>query len=90
MEIVRGKNINSEDIKAGLPTTQFVIADVGIKLKWIDEKETYIFWKEEAQKHIVDNVSQIDLKNYPDNYSYLASEWVGDANYRIVLLEKVH
>jgi hypothetical protein len=37
MEIVRGKNINSEDVKAGLPTTQFVIADVGIKLKWIDE-----------------------------------------------------
>ena len=90
IDAVRGRNLKVDDIKADLPITQFVVADPGLKLKWIDHKETYTFWKDEVQKRVADNLNHIEARSFPENYSYIATEWTREADNKIVLLEKIH
>ena len=56
---------------------QFVLADIGKKLMWIDQSSCYSFWKTEIQPHFVDNPARIFLYQFPNKYAYLASQWGG-------------
>ena len=69
---------------------QFVVADVGSKLKWIDKDQCFDFWKTEAALHIANDVLKIHLDDFSDNYAYIASHWMGNTTAPIVLLEKIH
>ncbi|MBI3719192.1 MAG: hypothetical protein HY252_11455 [Sphingobacteriales bacterium] len=69
---------------------QFIVANVGDRLRFIDINECFDFWKKEVEKHLVDNVDKIYLDSYSDNYAYIASEWTGKTPNPIVLLEKIH
>lgn len=69
---------------------QFVIADVGLHLKWINKEKCFNFWKTVAKNHIVDNIKKIELAICPDNYAFIASKWITDQQDIIVLLEKLH
>ena len=84
--------LTSEDITQLLKTSvlQFVVADAGDKLKWVDPNRCFDFWKNEAKQHIADNVNQIDLNGFADNYAYVASQWTTQDDIPIILLEKFH
>ena len=78
-------------LKAG--PVQFVVADVGKPLRWIPDEDRFVFWKIEARDHIVEDPHRpIDIYAYPEDYAYVASEWVADplASTRIIVLERHH
>ena len=68
----------------------FIIANVGEKLKWIEESQCFNFWKVEVEIHLVTDINKINLDDYSDNYAYIASEWRVDNQIPIILLEKKH
>src|SRR5690348_15644708 len=63
----------SEMLKCGL--IDFVVADVGSSLKWVNQSECYSFWKCEVQDHLAENVEKINIDAFPNDYAYIASEW---------------
>jgi hypothetical protein len=70
---------------------EFVIADVGRPLKHVEVGKCYDFWKSEAEAHIVpDPDLGFRLEDFPGEYAYVASEWCGQIQAPIVLLEKHH
>src|SRR5688572_25683309 len=70
---------------------EFFVADVGLPLKRIDVNKCYEFWKSEVKAHLVDDPENgFHLEDYPDEYAYIASEWSGEIQTPIVLLEKQH
>jgi len=83
--------IRRNDIKLLLKDTpvQFIVADVGHKLRWIDSRQCFEFWKTEAA-HVAENPERVDLENFVGNYAYVASRWSGQQDIPIILLEKVH
>jgi len=66
------------------------VASCGDKLKWVDLNECYDFWKSEAQNHVADDLNHINYESFPGQYAYIASEWTGEIESPIILLEKVH
>ena len=69
---------------------QFVVADVGLKLKWIDANQRFEFWNKEAKRHIVDSVNKFELASFVGNYVYVASWWEAPDEAPIITLEKYH
>jgi len=69
---------------------QFVLADVGQKLQWLDVEQCFVFWKNEVKIHLAGSTDRINLAGYPDGYAYLASEWRSQNDSVVVLLEKIH
>jgi sugar lactone lactonase YvrE len=69
---------------------EFFVADVGAPLKRIPVDKCYEFWKSEVKPHLLNAHGKIDRSKLPDEYGYLASEWSGQIEVPIVLLEKIH
>jgi len=92
VHVTRGSYLTIDDIKQLLNKTivQFVVADVGQELKWVDKSECFDFWKREVKRHLAHGPDKIDLTAYPNHYAYLASGWTGESESPIILLEKVH
>lgn len=88
----RGEYLNQSDMKRILAQqlVQFVVADIGYKLNWIAPAQCYTFWKSEVKHHVADPSADIYLDHYPDEYAYLASEWIRADAIPIILLEKIH
>lgn len=93
IEASRERFLSKETLRdlLGRYPVEFVIADVGTPLKHIEVKRCYEFWKSEVEEHIVnDPDSGFRLEDYPGEYAYVASEWAGQIQTPIVLLEKHH
>ena len=88
----REKYLTASDIQEFLKkySVEFVVADVGQKLKWISYDKSFDFWKTEIKPYLANNINKIDLACFPDNYAYVASEWTGEIQTPIILLEKYH
>jgi hypothetical protein len=91
----RERTLGRADVKALLQAgaVQFVVADVGKPLRWVPDKDRFVFWKTEARDHLVEDPHRpIDIDAYPERYAYVASEWVADplAPARIIVLERHH
>ncbi len=87
MRYMTGESIR--DLLKKFPV-QFVIADVGYKLHWISLDRSFDFWKHELKSHLANGFEYLQLDQFPDNYAYIASEWLGDFKSPIILLEKHH
>jgi len=87
----RKKSLSFHDIREFLAsgTVQFVIADVGVALRWIPEGECFDFWKHEARLHLASD-TKAALNEFPGGYCYFASQWEGETTAPLVLLEKSH
>ena len=49
------------------------------------------FWKSEIKPHLIVNPAEgFSVDDYPGEYAYIASEWIGDSKSPIVLLEMYH
>ena len=89
----RIRMLNRSDIAELLRTgaVEFVVADVGESLRWIDAHGCFDFWKSEVKSHLIEDGSRIDLDKYPDGYCYAATEWEDkESGSSIVLLERHH
>ena len=70
---------------------EFVIADIGHPLRRVDIAKCYDFWKSDVKAHLVDDPeSGFYREDFPDEFAYIASEWSGEIQTTIVLLEKQH
>jgi hypothetical protein len=68
---------------------QFVVADPGLALLWLNEKDSLQFWKEEVRGRV--HRSGTSLEDYPGEYCYQASLWrESEQAGPVVLLEKCH
>jgi hypothetical protein len=88
----RIRSLTEDDIRSLLRsgTTQFVVVDVGASPCWIQPRECFQFWKNEAQPHLA-REARVILEEFPDRYCYFASQWDGgDPASPIVVLEKQH
>lgn len=89
----RGKSLTSEDITNLLRSgpVQFVVANVGSKLRWIERADCYQFWKQEVRPHMAQPGEAVILDRFPGAYCYFASQWdSADSRASIVLLEQNH
>ncbi|MGY3489727.1 hypothetical protein ACVW1C_007610 [Bradyrhizobium sp. USDA 4011] len=69
----------------------FVVADVGLLLRWIAADDCFAFWKDEVKCRLADpNVDRLDLSDYPANYCYAASMWSCASLGAVIVLEKHH
>lgn len=87
----RGKSLTHDDIRTFLASgpVHFVVADVGVVPRWIPASQCFDFWKNEAKPHLASG-AKASLNEFPDGYCYFASQWEGEANAPILLLEKHH
>jgi hypothetical protein len=86
----RGKSLTFNDVREflALGTIEFVVADVGVALRWIPASECFDFWKNEVKPHLASG-RNVALNEFPGRYCYFASLWKEGAM-PIVLLEKHH
>lgn len=82
-------SVNTEDIREllRLGPVRFVIADVGLPLKWISAQDSRTFWKAEVRCHL-SNADVFYLRDFPGEYAYTAARWLGEPP--IIVLEKHH
>lgn len=70
---------------------EFYVADIGSPLRRVDVGNCYQFWKSEAAANVVDDPeSGFRLEDFPGQFAYVSSEWSGEIQTPIVLLEKHH
>jgi hypothetical protein len=80
------------EIRALLSTQQvrFVVANAGMKLRWVDLEDRFEFWKREARARIADSLPFLP-EDFPDGIAYRASLWqVEGEPAAVVLLEGYH
>jgi hypothetical protein len=69
---------------------QFVVANVGDRLRWVPLTDRFEFWKSDVSLHLADG-EKSHLDDFPDAAAYVASEWlVSGHEPPIVLLEMHH
>lgn len=88
----RERHLTANDVQNILKKypVEFVIADIGKELKWVNYDKSFKFWKTELKLHLTDNFDHINLDKSLGNYAYVASEWTGEIETPIILLEKHH
>jgi hypothetical protein len=77
----------TELLRAG--PVQFLVAEAGLKLRWIPTQQRFEFWKT-VRPQIADPVKRIYLKQFPNETAYIASEWAGRTGECLILLERHH
>ena len=89
----RKRPLSASDIIALLRNSQigFVIANVGLPLRWIASAGCFVFWKTEGRFHLIEPGCGNSLSEFPGHFAYFASEWnPGESEIPVVLLEKYH
>lgn len=91
IDVVKKEYLTKAQLKLILKQrpVEFVVASIGNKLRWIEIENCYEFWKTEVEKQVAEDYDNIFLDDFPGEYAYVASEWVGAVN-PIVLLEMHH
>lgn len=69
---------------------QFVVADVGTPLHWIETDASFGFWRRIVEPHLSEPDNFISLDRFPGGLAYLASLWKRQEEPPIILLEAVH
>jgi hypothetical protein len=85
------RQLNKDEIIEIIKTQpiEFVIADIGLKLEWIDIQDCYNFWKQEISNNFAFE-EPIHLDNFNNNYCFWASKWKFQNEEIVILLEKLH
>jgi len=68
---------------------RFIVANCGAKLNWIPMQEGFKFWKR-IRPQIAESSKPIDLRQFPNETAYIASQWRGSTGECLILLETHH
>jgi len=92
LSAVRDTYLTRSSIKSLLKAgpIEFVVADVGIPLRWIEKESCFEFWKRAVEPHLSDPNEAISLDQFPAGLAYLASLWTRSNESPLVLLEAIH
>ncbi len=85
--------LSSSDVRTLLREgeVQFVVADIGLKPRWIPLKDCYGFWMNEVQHRLIEPDAKLSPAQLPGVYCYRASEWQSDEiAAHIIVLELCH
>ena len=88
----RTRDLPADDIRQllRLGPLRFVVADVGLRPRWLREESCFAFWKSEVQPRLAEPDVPARLDDFPGGYCYFASEWSPDVGSPIVVLEMMH
>ncbi|MEH2533388.1 hypothetical protein V1277_000228 [Bradyrhizobium sp. AZCC 1588] len=88
----RVANLGETDVKRLLQDgSSFVVAEVGLPLRWISETDRFAFWKTEVKSRLIaPDADGFYLDDHPGNYCYAASMWTCASSPPIIVLEKHH
>jgi hypothetical protein len=56
--------------------------------KSISIGKTFDFCNTESKTHLADDISNINIESFPNNYAYFASEWKRETQILILLFKK--
>ena len=92
LHLSRKRSLSENDLAdlLRLGPVQFIVANVGEKLRWIRVADCYRFWTSEAKPHLAPPQLGVPLDDFPDSYCFLASEWIGTTSVPVVVLERHH
>lgn len=93
LDAERIRDIGADDIKSMLRqgTVQFVVANVGSPLDWIQPDLSTDFWRKNAKHRIVPtDADGFLLDDYPDGYCYCAALWRIQNSDDVIVLETHH
>jgi hypothetical protein len=94
VDATRGRALGLQEIAVLLSSeaVQFVVANVGRRLRWIPVDDRFAFWKGEVNVRLVPaDAEKFYRDEYPGEYCYVATEWRRSAGQStIVLLESHH
>lgn len=87
----RIRSLSENDLRELVRTTslQFVVANVGNKLRWVPKDERFDFWKS-IQSQIAEPSKPIYLAQFLNETAYSASEWRTTTGERLIVLETHH
>jgi hypothetical protein len=60
-------------LRAG--AVRFLIADIGVAMRWFPEVECMDVWKKEVHPHLAESGQRVYLEQFPGKYAYFASRW---------------
>lgn len=89
----RGRDVGVDEVTALLRAgaVRFVIADVGLPLRWIPTRDCFSYWKSEVKSHLVAaGAAGFHYADYPGEYCYAGSEWPVSTDDTVVVLEMYH
>ena len=74
----RVRNLDQTGLVELLPTgpVQFLVADPGLKLRWVPTPQQFEFWKT-VRPQIAHPEKPIYREQFPNETAYIASEWRG-------------
>jgi hypothetical protein len=87
----RVRNLDQTDLVELVRTgpLQLLVADAGLKLRWIPITQRFDFWKT-VRPQIAHPGKPIYREQFPNETVYIASEWRGRTGECLILLEKIH
>jgi hypothetical protein len=77
----------AEMIEAG---ATFVVADLGLRPRWIDAAHRFEFWKTEVKSRLAEPDKPAFLDRFPGEYCYFASKWQLFEGPPLIVLERHH
>ncbi len=88
----RLRSLQSQDVASLLRfgPVNFVVADLGMPLKWIDSSDCYRFWNTEIKPQLAAPDQKCLLDEFPGSYFCFASEWRRQEKLPFVILERYH
>ena len=91
LEATRERFLDLDQLKGMLSQSpvEFVVANPGAPLKRIPVEKCFEFWKSEVKSHLA-SADGFSLEDFPGEYAYVASEWSGELEATVVLLEMHH
>src|SRR5882757_8120061 len=89
LDACRGERVGEAEIVELLRTgSTFVVADVGLPLKWVSMDDRFTFWKDQVKHRLVaPDTERFRLDDYLGRYCYVASMWTGASLGRAIVLE---
>ena len=93
LDAKRIRDLAADDIKSMFKRgpVQFVVANVGSPLEWIQPDLSIDFWRKIAKRRIVPtDADGFSLDDYPDGYCYCAALWRIQESVDIIVLETHH
>ena len=92
LDACRTENVGEADIVQLLRNgSNFVVAEVGLPLRWMSERDRFAFWKAEVWSRLVaPDQDGFRLDDYPGNYCNVAAMWECASSTSVIVLEKHH
>src|SRR5437764_74771 len=92
ISVIKLRSLRTEEVANLLRVgpVNFVVAEIGIPLRWIDSTDCYVFWKTELKTHLAAPDQRGTLDEFPCGYFYFAAEWLTEEKLPTVVLERHH